>query len=78
MQLNQVGQDATAGDEVCQILRTQRLLTEVSIRLVLESREAKHPALLAEILTSLEAAFENLDQVCRRLDRFSISAPATV
>ena len=78
MQTDEVGQDSTAADEVCQILRIHRLLTEVSIRLVLESREARHAALLAEILTSLEAALDSLDQAWRRLDRSSVSASVSV
>lgn len=61
MQLDKAGGGAAAADEVCRILQTQRLLTEVSIRLLLESLEA-HPPLLAGILTSFEAALEDLDQ----------------
>jgi hypothetical protein len=73
-----VGQDATKVDEVGQILRAQRLLTEVSIRLALESRETRDPALREKIRTSLEAAFDSLDQTWRWLDRSSISASVTV
>ena len=49
------------------IVATQRRLTELSIRLALESRETADRELLKETLSSMEEAGRRLDQARQRL-----------
>ena len=52
---------------VSRIVATQRRVTELSIRLALESRETADRELLKETLSSMEEAGRRLDQARQRL-----------